>query len=1730
VGTNDTKSTGGGGFKFEDKVAAYFLGNLLAGQSGLINSFGPVKNVIFQARNFGWEQVDDLLVQYNSSNGLINVPLSIKSNKQFSAKAAPDDFVQNVWTLIRTAAPFNINTDYIGIVTGVMSQNARTNLNTLLQLAHAQSPILLDERISGPSAVNKDAKAMYESFRCPTAMREINPGLNTLPGVALQRTLHLEFDFEIQISKDEDIAIKLCTDLMKNGDGKLLWERLQLISRDARVSGGNINYAILEKKLEDFSLRGRSDIRKYLEGLLKFSRAQVEIVKDFVGADIRLRRADFKNLWGKLNSGQSTVLIGPSGVGKSSLAKTLFLQSSSEDNIGIWIPFSMFGKSIKQIEQEYSIPSFEELFTFGPSGMIIVLDGIDRLQSTIEFENLAILISTLTKYGTGKVHVLITCQTDAWPKIASKVMRTDFVPQLYDLQSISEEELREVAKNNSKISKLVSRPGVRPLLQNLKLLDIALKIQDDSSNSVNWVGESDLIESFWKDQIQSGPNALDRAQLMMSIAKTLADQSLSNLPMSEIPSGLGKVVEELLRDGFLILSDEAISFTHDLYGDWARQRVLMANNQTLSTFLEQRLTSPVWQRSIRLYSLHLIENKRDHEQWRKTLKLFNGAPEDDLFQDLFFDICLSAADQSTILSVLKEDLLKDDLNRFVRFLQRFLTLATVPNPQTLKLFTDAGLTLDEASSINRTPLLTYWHPIIGFLSANSSLANEIPGLIAQLCDIYLSYTPEKFPLRKEAADLAFRAAKNIYEIKQKPYALLQDNVDSICYQALMKAYGYVFAESNELLLLLIGRKKKEIPIEIKKTVIQKASTQRPFIPLAPRRTYKAWEIGPQFDVDRNFREYILGDSNSLNELIIYNPTLAKEIILALAIEEPRNLDPDDYHLQSNFQIVDFHKFTYGAYFRGPFLQLLRLSPTIGVETIVTLINFATDRWKDKFSEDSAPTIKLDDFTNTIFFGDNQVYAWYRDIGNCPPIISSALMAMEKWLYEQIEASSDIAIYLRQIVTSGRSTAFLGLLSAVARKQPSLFKGILKPLLTEPHLFDWETGLEVQSGIHGSLWRGGEHSAFANIVREWNQLDHRKASLGQWAQHIFITDQSEKPFFQVQVAIWNEKVKSEPQLKTVYGPIVPQFEISNYEKKETEEGVEYYQYKAPREIVETYQAEYDLSIKRMNASSFPSTCQNIINGESPMSPDLLENLQRQFTEVCSFFETEQDRDLHAVALYDCEAAFAAVVLLKVALSEKTEVLYKWAENRICDLAGNLPLDARLKYLGFSKSALAYDCFVAQGFATLIKDGVEKYNRIDLLLNILFSERQITVAAFSFTLKKIRCSAEAIRTISNLNFEVAIANSRWAKVKRTLERKEWANEKSDNSLPHFIKQKIKLIPAVRKRIFHEYTLKERAKMFFAWRKKISSNVKLDTYAKSWPKWSEIESRSFEFEIGLDYSKNEIDLRGILFFMKDIDPSLLKEPELVSFWADALKYLKARITLRIDDRGRVRGTPYIEERQLIQKCVEVLLLNNTSDLWKPLIDIANQANSWADEFFQTLYRKYLEGEISAQSLNALLSEVISYVSENPTWNDKTPGYYKSEAWNSILGINNYGERTLGYFTPDQVNQLLPTIELWVDKTKNNTYCLEKLLDLLNYDSMYAIRFKVFKMIIKIVISKLQKSHFDERVIESITLNMSEIWRINSEQVLKETDFFSDFKLLLAEGIKLQNNRAMRLSEKIP
>src|SRR5206468_8859873 len=134
------------------------------------------------------------------------------------------------------------------------------------------------------------------------------------------------------------------------------------------------------------------------------------------------------------------------------------------------------------------------------------------------------------------------------------------------------------------------------------------------------------------------------------------------------------------------------------------------------------------------------------------------------------------------------------------------------------------------------------------------------------------------------------------------------------------------------------------------------------------------------------------------------------------------------------------------YCKGPFLSFLQLAPEEGLDLVIRLTNYATTRWLERAAREAATAeerekygLEFDFGSGPVrWYGDPNVYGWHRSSSLDGEAVETALMAVEKWLYDELSAERSVDQWIDRIYAHGRSLAFAGVLISVGMKHPVLF--------------------------------------------------------------------------------------------------------------------------------------------------------------------------------------------------------------------------------------------------------------------------------------------------------------------------------------------------------------------------------------------------------------------------------------------------------------------------------------------------------------------------------------------------------------------------------------------------------------------------------------------------------------------------------------------------------------------
>ena len=976
--------------------------------------------------------------------------------------------------------------------------------------------------------------------------------------------------------------------------------------------------------------------------LLEQSRENLVTVPDQIGNTVFLpRQVELEAIETAFETSKVVVLLGSSGCGKTVIAKSWAERELSSSQVIWWNARSFDVSDFQSFQSRLGLshPLRELLATAPAPRAYVVIDGLDRIFSEFAFQNLSVLIQALQlNVETSPWRILIPCQLEEWNRVQMQLARANNLTAEWRIIQVKEPSINDldpVWKTFPALGRLRYQPQLQSLLLKPKVLDLlATKLSiGDSVDTTQWVGESNLIEWFWETEVSKQTNARVRAAFLKALGEKQADNLESETPTDTFSISDLVGLDSLIGDRFCREREERLSFYHDLYGDWARQRILLGKANNLYEYLEPRISSPLWHRAVRLYGLHLLEKNEDTTQWRSAFVALENASQ--LTQDLLLEAAIFAADPLPLLERLWSDLAANEGLLLRRLLGRFLHVATLPNPMIREIM---GLDSEaKAATINRIPYWPYWLPMLRFLNQHLEYVIELaPKQVAEIADAWLWRGGRNAPLRRETAELVLTQTEQILHDKQgKRVRSTDKNLSEIVYQAALAGIYELPDRVAALALKASARRESSSQISQssdsaeylpKRVVIDYRPLFEPYeVELPP-----PWPDGPCQRVDSEFQKTCL-ETAALYPLILSNPSLAREILLALLIKEP--VAPDRFRSHSfiddNLETAKVKVWEYKPpfYNRSPFLFFLQSQPREGLETILRLVNFATERWAARKQEDNQtlPEVQINlPSRECRWIGDYTVYYWFRNHHSCPKPVVIALMALEKWLYDEIDSNREIEQVVEFILQQSHSIAFAGLLNTVGSKEPKLFLKSLKPFLGIPEFHRWEFlhkhDFDVRAWNLDSAWWGeGEESI--KQAREWHSLSHREQGLDLWARILFLNEPEFRSFFDEVRQNWIAKLQTvqdlnEPanlleELKTrsevtkeFIERLIAEYDIVNYSLENHPNHGEVWRFNPP-EILIARQEEYaKVNGDKQVLLFFPIQCKQILDKGQPLPDNAL----------------------------------------------------------------------------------------------------------------------------------------------------------------------------------------------------------------------------------------------------------------------------------------------------------------------------------------------------------------------------------------------------------------------------------------------------------------------------------------------------------------------------------------------
>lgn len=1090
--------TGGGGAQFETRVLAYYLASVLTEGAARALPGLHASEATAQRTDLG-EPLDDVIVSGLANDGkTTKLALQVKNTLRFTAS---DD--QWVATLGQAWQSFDDN-DFdearhrLGVAVGTYNTRADRYYQSALTWAeHSPSAEDFFARITLKDFAHKDQRDFVDTIR-EILMEQAD---ETVDDERLWRFLRvfriLHFDFQNEeSSRDVENAVERIRSALppdERHQANAIWDHLITRAGESGPTAGGDSRATLLASLNAKSLPQLSggtlwqDLQKIDR---ESQRALAAIRPDIQGLRLR-RNGPYDKILEEIENGRFIQIDGEPGSGKSALLRQVveeyrqiggvFLLKDSRIASGGWAAHaSRLGVSDNLVDL---------LAEFGGAcAPVLFIDGIDKISEPGVRVTVNDIVCTIaTEPSLSEWKILVTVREQNLDHVA-----TWLDPSALDALSIRSVTVPSLGR--SELNIVADRfPRLRPLildgqhadviLQRPFFLDTIIRLSGQSGAETLPASEAELLALWWQlggsDEMGTA-SAQDRRNALIDLAELFLRSPTAPIPIKDVsPIALESLkAAGVLRDVSL---GHTVTFAHDIYEEWALCEWLMGRLPDVAEALRSVAEPQELVRPLQLLGSYELEFYESDEQWRALFANCDDAELRPIWQRTLLVSCLRTTRSTQVLEKLENFLAADEYAVLTKLLKALQTLEVVPNP----IFFDEkrlpDLSSEERAKFAQHAALPKAFTWVRFLDwFFQSYPEPDPALIPNLLPVFKTWQSignwGSVRHCKEIGQLTFRWITEFEEARHPDRFADRRNPFDLKFR--YEKEGKLEDSIRTVFLSSAGH----VPDEVAAYLASKASGPRPHM----------------------YRDKILSEGNGLSAHL---PRQLVDFVIAAFFEHPKD-DDSPYgrspSMERDLGISDMQSFYPASPYQTPFLALLRNDKAEGLRLIRSVCNHSIDVWRwqqertDHYQKGVTPLpLELElPWGKQQFWGDGQVYGWFRG-GWGNNASKSALMALEWWAFERLEAGEDFDTVIQDVIEGHDSVAALGIAVSLSIAHMADAMEYLLRFVTCPHLWRWDLDRSVsdQMGSHANEladWTQYRHLLMP--VKQLNQREHRRVCL------------------------------------------------------------------------------------------------------------------------------------------------------------------------------------------------------------------------------------------------------------------------------------------------------------------------------------------------------------------------------------------------------------------------------------------------------------------------------------------------------------------------------------------------------------------------------------------------------------------------------------------------------------
>ncbi len=943
--------------------------------------------------------------------------------------------------------------------------------------------------------------------------------------------------------------------------------------------------------------------------------------------------------------------------------------------------------------------------------------------------------------------------------------------------------------------------------------------------------------------------------------------------------------------------------------------------------------------------------------------------------------------------------------------------------------------------------------------------------------------------------------------------------------------------------------------------------------------------GPRGRVDDEFRKAVLTQA-IFRVLAEARPAVAREVALGVLIRERQERrrydvfghDPFEHHLG-----LEEPRWGLDLYHQGPFLMLLRSDFSEGLRLCTGVVDLATRNWRvqgrmrRRFREASGNAsrnmllgnsgseleLEFDLDGARVFEGGPRVFGWSAGLGAAPHVATVALMALEQYLYERIDAKGNVGPALSTILSTVRSVAFVKVLVDVGKRQPLLFDGVLRPLLACVELYGLD--MQVQREGRGHLMIGAvrEPSEVVALAKEFHNLPHRNRDLRLLARERLFASPSTRTFLGNAVKRWRSDAASDESLRDFVDQMDALFDGNNdaYEIRKTEGGLA-----LARKGLESQAGpavvESDAMAGRLAMITLPARVSQLLEGKTALSDNECDVLWLDVIRVARMPTLEDEGwGTPLIEVPDPDIAGSQRSSIDEKINPVRRVV-RWIRSRMprlsragADTPPTSPPSGVLRLRGFQADGViagiaAIGCLNYQWFlreprrlrwarscivATITAAGPRGPLDSDHLSATWDAETFLTVAVpclwshahANHELRGLLIDLVFQRrysTVQALFTRMAQSRATYRRTFQQLRRValEWAH----------LRDLATHVEHVRQHSVVDRTAEVRP--FFAavttWQQRARSEFVADRTPESIGPWSLLnprqthpDFREWDGHASKRRHKRALDmalLSASHAWIPGYDELLDKDEQadVLAFWREALASILEPVrTLGAKSERSFHdgpGTPHEIDQWILRGAAVSALhvpLVESRHYWEPIMSLPEPGHYWCESFLHEVFRAGLrnQGAQALEKLVALADTLLSAALARPiawTWVD--------DVWPGLLGIDWYNEDVWEARHESVIHAMIPNIVRWTTREALYAGHLVQLAKWLQRVGGSEARTRLLPTLRDVCGRRERNPLDDERLPRALANLLAETWRHDQPELRNERlTAFHDLLRMLAE-----------------